>query len=76
MSKDKIVWFIDENHDQRVTYEEQLSRIFGKEGEVIAVEPKATMVEMKDIIDNPKTVSIVIDERLKETGIAQYLGIE
>ncbi len=76
MSKDTIIWLIDENQDQLKTFGEQLSKIFNEDGQVRAIEPKSTKEEMKFIIDNPKTVSIVIDERLKETGIAKFFGIE
>ncbi len=76
MSKGDIVWFIDEDPDELTTYGELLSKIFETYGKMIAIEPKTTIEEMKFIIDEPKTISIVIDEQLKTTGIAQFLGIE
>jgi len=69
-------WFIDENKDQRETYSEFLDDILGEECIVEGVEPKATMPEMTHLISDRDTVLVVIDERLKDTGIATYLGIE
>jgi len=76
MKLTKKVWFIDEDPDQRSTYGKVLQDIFMAKFQVISIEPKQTIVEMKFIVDDPETSSIIIDERLKDTGIASYLGID
>ncbi len=76
MNGEAKIWLIDENADQLKTYGGLLSKVFETEGQVYEIKPKPTKDEMKFVIDDPKTVSIVIDEKLKDTGIAQYLGIE
>jgi hypothetical protein len=76
MSQNKIVWFIDENPDARKTYVEILQGIYLQDVTVLPVEPKPTIIEMKYIVDNPDTAFIVIDEKLKDTGVALYFGIQ
>lgn len=76
MNKKGIVWFIDENEDELATCGEILEIIFSNEAVVRLVEPKPSKEEMKFIVDDPLTISIIIDERLKDTGIANYLGID
>ncbi len=76
MNGEAKIWLIDENTDQLKTYGSLLSKVFEAEGQVYEIEPKPTKDEMKFVIDDASTVSVVIDERLKDTGIAQYLGIE
>ncbi|MDD4877300.1 MAG: hypothetical protein PHQ86_09315 [Dehalococcoidales bacterium] len=76
MNREAKIWLIDENADELKTYGGLLSKVFETEGQVHEIEPKPTKNEMKFVIDDPNTCSIVNDEKLKNTGIAQYLGIE
>lgn len=69
-------WFIDEDKDQRETYAEFLDEILGDTCHVEGIEPMATMPEMTYLLTDQDTVLIIIDEKLKDTGIASYLGIE
>lgn len=73
------ILFVDENEDQRETYALMLQECF-PEGEnvptVFGVEPKPHVGDMSFLVENPNVVAIVLDEQLKESGIAQYYGIE
>nr|WP_298116197.1 response regulator [uncultured Pseudomonas sp.] len=73
------ILFVDENEDQRETYTLMLQDCFPK-GEgvptVFGVEPKPHVGDMSFLVENPSVVAIVLDEQLKESGVAQYYGIE
>ncbi len=76
MSQLKTVWFIDEDPDQRSTYQELLKQVFQDEAQICSIEPEPTIAEMRFVIDDPKTISIIIDEKLKDTGKATFFGLE
>ncbi|MFE1816181.1 hypothetical protein [Metapseudomonas otitidis] len=73
------ILFVDENEDQRETYTLMLQDCFPK-GEgvpmVFGVEPKPHVGDMSFLVEDPSVVAIVLDEQLKESGVAQYYGIE
>ncbi|HCF6874123.1 TPA: hypothetical protein NII69_000421 [Pseudomonas aeruginosa] len=73
------IFFVDEDEDQRETYSLMLKECFPK-GEnsptVIGVEPKARVGDMSFLVEDPSVAAIVLDEQLKESGVAQYYGIE
>jgi len=74
----KII-FIDEDKDQRDTFGELLRLCFPKSDtsiEIITQEPKPSLHEMSYLLQDPDIVTIIIDEQLKESGVAQYFGIE
>lgn len=74
----KII-FVDENEDQRETYTLMLQDCFPKgEGapQIVGVEPKPHVGDMSFLVEDPSVVAIILDEQLKESGIAQYYGIE
>ncbi|CAI9898319.1 hypothetical protein N0002_05370 [Pseudomonas aeruginosa] len=74
----KII-FVDENEDQRETYSLMLEDCFPKgEGAptVLGVEPKPHVGDMSFLVEDPSVVAIILDEQLKESGVAQYYGIE
>ncbi|WP_440216091.1 hypothetical protein [Chromobacterium piscinae] len=74
----KIV-FIDEDPDQRDTFRQALESCFPKSietPEVIAIAPAPTLAEMRFIIEDSNVVTVIIDEQLKDSGVAQYFGIE
>jgi tetrahydromethanopterin S-methyltransferase subunit G len=72
----KII-FIDDREDVRFTYKRNLSRIFKDIAEVIAIEPRESIEEMLQHLDNiDEKVMYVIDEDLKHFGVARYSGAE
>lgn len=75
MARDKI-WLIDENPDQLTTYTNVLGRLFPE----LRVEPVQVKARKDEYVEpqlmSPETACIVIDQKLKETGVATYLGID
>lgn len=73
------IYFVDEDEDQRETYSLMLQECFPKDEnspKVYGIEPKATPGEMSFLLEDPEVVAIVLDEQLKDSGVAQYFGIE
>lgn len=73
------IYFVDEDEDQRETYSLMLQECFPKEKEsvqVIGIEPKANVGDMSFLVEDKNVVAIILDEQLKESGVAQYFGIE
>lgn len=71
------IFFVDEDEDQRETYSLMLQECFPNgEVEVSGVEPKASVGEMSFLVEDTSVVAIVLDEQLKDSGVAQYFGIE
>lgn len=71
--------FVDEDEDQRKTYSLLLQECFSKDNmapEVVAYEPMSEMSEMSFLVTNDDIVTIILDEQLKDSGIAKYFGIE
>ena len=72
-----ILWLIDENVDQLFTYCTELQHLLP---DSIRVEALLALPRKEDYIDrvlsNPNTACILIDQRLKDTGVANYQGIE
>jgi hypothetical protein len=76
MNKKKI-WLIDENKLEIRASQKMLSRILSGSVDVIAIFPPfSTLQEYHVLLKDPDTASIIIDQRLKDTGIANYTGIE
>ncbi len=72
----KIIWFVDEMEDERKTYKRALSKIF-PEFDVFSIEPYRDTSEYNTLlVKNPNTVAFILDQRLKNYGMANYLGIE
>ncbi|MFN8490031.1 MAG: hypothetical protein U0350_20760 [Caldilineaceae bacterium] len=73
----KKIWFIDENENQSRTYTRKLRRLLP---DSITVErlfpPYRQMQEYVALIRDPETVCIFVDQKLKDTAIANYTGIE
>ena len=73
----KKLWLIDENENQSKTYTRQLRRMLP---DSITVErlfpPFRQMFEYVSLLNDPETVCIIVDQRLKDTAIATYTGIE
>jgi hypothetical protein len=73
----KIVWFVDENENQSRTYTRQLRRILPTSVKVERLFPPYP--EKKDyvsLVNNPETVCLILDQRLRDSNIATYTGIE
>lgn len=73
----KILWLIDENkHEIRASLR-VLKKMLPVSVEIMPIfPPYSTVQEYNQLLDNPATACIIIDQRLKDTGIASYTGIE
>jgi hypothetical protein len=73
----KTIWLIDENEREIKTSYRALTKMLPESIKVETIfPPYKSMVDYHDLLLNPDTVSIIIDQRLKETGFANYTGIE
>lgn len=72
----RLVWFIDEDEAQRRTFKRVLQKLMPDSVEVRSLEPFPAQEDYTDILQNEHTVCLVIDEKLKTTGVASYFGIE
>lgn len=79
---EKIIWYIDEDQDELETFTNRLSRIFSKalksksELEVKGEQARSNIEDYYDILNDPRTVGIIIDQRLQDEGTADYTGIQ
>jgi hypothetical protein len=72
-----IIWYIDEEQDDRLTYKRQLEKVTQNKIEIKAIEPYADCLKMAEkILLNKDTVAAVIDHRLSDSGTATYNGLE
>lgn len=72
-----VIWVIDENEDESLTYVSQLEMILPDSITVEAIfPPYRQKADYLPILENPETACFVIDQKLKDTGIATYTGIE
>ena len=77
MGDRKVVLWIDENKSALDTLAPFLEECFGGEVTVIPEMPENELSTMLDrIFHEQNLISLVIDQRLKSTGIATYTGIE
>ena len=68
---------IDEEQKALQTFLEDIEECFGPEITVIAEQPQPTLDEMLERIHSiEQLVGLVLDERLQETGKANYTGME
>ncbi|MDM8520363.1 response regulator [Anaerolineales bacterium HSG6] len=74
---EKVIWLIDENENESRTYARRLKRLMPT-GILIKriFPPYRTKKEYIDILDDPSTACIVVDQRMKGTGEVTYSGIE
>lgn len=73
----KIIWLIDENSSEIRGTSRALKKMLTDSVEITQIcPPYSTKEEYNQLLLNPDTACIIIDERLKETGIATYTGIE
>ena len=75
MSEKKIL-FIDDTPAARESYIQELEDIFGREAMIYSLPPAPTLNDMLEtILEQSRLNSLVIDERLSDTGLANYKGI-
>lgn len=71
------IWLIDENQQQIETFANVLRSQFPKE---ISVEtlcpPLGQLHDYLSLLNTPDLACFIIDQRLKDTGVASYFGIE
>jgi FixJ family two-component response regulator len=73
----KIIWLIDENENELRTYTRKLKRMMPDSVQINPVfPPYRKKEEYISVLNDPDTACIIIDQRLKDTGIATYTGIE
>ncbi|MFN8453313.1 MAG: hypothetical protein U0401_01355 [Anaerolineae bacterium] len=73
----KIIWLIDENENQLRTYIRKLKRLMPDSITIRQIfPPYRQKEEYISILNDPSTSCIILDQRLKDTGIATYTGIE
>jgi len=76
MSRETI-WLIDENEHEIRNSLRVLRRILPESIVIkIVFPPLRDKTDYHAILQNPTTACIIIDQRLKDTGIANYTGIE
>lgn len=72
----KVLWLVDENAQELITYAEMLQRALPDSLQVRPILAREHREDYMDILNSPDTVALVLDQKLKDTGIAQYTGIE
>lgn len=75
MASNPIIWIVDEDNTQLDTHHDVLSMVMpGMDVRKFLAPPK--MSDFLTILDNGNTACLLLDQRLKETGVADYTGIE
>lgn len=73
----RILWLVDENRNQLATYSSRIRRMMPASVEVRAIFPFRRKEDyIEEVLGNENTSGIVLDQKLKDTGIATYFGIE
>lgn len=73
------IYFVDEDEDLRETFQLMLQDCFPKSDDspkVHGIAPAPEMADMRFLVEDQEAVAIILDERLKESGVAQYFGNE
>lgn len=73
------IYFVDEDDDQRETFSLMLQACFpdnAQSPKVFGVEPRPEVGDMRFLVEDKDVVTIVLDEQLKDSGVATYFGIE
>jgi len=72
-----IIWLIDENVNELNTYCRDLKKLMSDSVQIEAIVPFPLKEDyISTVLENRNTATIIIDQKLKDTGIADYLGIE
>ena len=73
----RIIWLIDENENELKTYCRDLKNLMPDSVQIEAMIPLPRKEDyLSAVLENTSTATVIIDQRLKDTGIADYLGIE
>lgn len=73
----RIIWLIDENENELKTYYRDLKNLMPDSVQIEAMIPLPRKEDyISAVLENTSTATVIIDQRLKDTGIADYLGIE
>ncbi len=74
----RIIWLIDEDERQLRTYHSLLEDSLPA-GSGVSVEPILALPKMEDyvpLLSRSDTAAFIVDQRLRETGVADYTGVE
>ena len=71
-----VIWLIDEKERELKTHYNILRRIMPSSIEVKPIKPFRHIDEFISLLEDLETVCIITDQRLKDTGIATYTGID
>ena len=72
-----IIWLIDDKEEQLTTYSNELKLNMPQRIQIKAILPYPREIDyISPLLENPDTACIIIDQKLKETGITTYTGIE
>jgi hypothetical protein len=73
----RIIWLIDENENELKTYCRDLKNLMPDSVQIEGMIPLPRKEDyLSPVLENTSTATVIIDQRLKDTGIADYLGIE
>ena len=75
MKNKPIIWIVDEDATQMQTHYDVLSMVLSGV-ELRKFLAPAKMSDILTVLDNRYTACLLLDQKLKETGIADYTGIE
>jgi hypothetical protein len=74
---DKVIWLIDESKIELRAFQRELARRLGDNVKVEALDPYSKMQDyIKKVLSDERTVAIIIDQKLKDTGKVHYTGTE
>ena len=77
MTEKKVVLWIDEEQMALDTWTNTFEDVFGEEFQVISEIPLSEMKSMVERIQGEHNLAaLILDQRLKETGVASYTGME
>ncbi len=71
-----VIWLIDENEYELRTHRAILAKILTEQVEIRALQPYPNLDDNTVLLEDPRTACIIIDQKIKEAGIAGYAGID
>lgn len=71
-----VIWFIDEKEDEQRVWGNALRSALLGAVEIRSQVPFKTLEEYLPLLSDLQTVAIITDQRLKNSGVAPYTGIE
>ena len=73
----QIIWLIDDKQDELITCYNELKLGMPQRVQIETIcPPYPEKDDYESTLENPDTACLIIDQRLKDTGIATYTGIE